>query len=171
VDLCYRLDKIPNPEAEALYVAFPFSPPITDYRSLITTYLDLPGAVMRPGLDQVPGTATDWHSLQHYFAVEGGGRTVVVVSPDIPLVQVNGINTGKWQESVPPHNGLVMSWVMNNYWFTNFPAAQGGGFTWRYSLQAFPGAFDPAAAARCAQAVRQPLVGCVVPVAGQGGAE
>jgi hypothetical protein len=124
---------------------------------------------MRPGIDQVPGTATDWHSLQHYFAVEDGGQTVVVASPDIPLVQVNGINTGKWQETVPAHNGLVMSWVMNNYWFTNFPAAQGGAFTWRYRLQVLPGSLDPAATDAIARTARQPLASCVVPVAVGGG--
>jgi len=113
---------------------------------------------MRPGLDQVPGTATDWHSIQHYFAVAATGGATVVASPDISLVQVNGINTGKWQETLPPHNGLVMSWAMNNYWFTNFPAAQGGVFAWRYSLRRFPGAFDCAAADGFARGVRQRLV-------------
>jgi len=73
-------------------------------------------------------------------------------------VQVNGINTGKWQETLPPHNGLVMSWVMNNYWFTNFPAAQGGGFAWRYRVLAASGGFDPDAAAAFAAGARQPLV-------------
>jgi len=159
VDLCYRLDKIPNNEAEALYVAFPLCSPPTAHCPLPTVFLDLPGAVMRPGLDQVPGTATDWHSLQHYFAVERGASSVVVASPDIPLVQVNGINTGKWQETLPEHNGLVMSWVMNNYWFTNFPAAQGGEFVWRYSLRVMPGGFDRDAALRFARTIRQPLVG------------
>ncbi len=158
LDLVYHMEKISNTEAEALYVAFPMGVPTPDSRHPTRVFLDTPGAVMRPGVDQVPGTATDWHSVQHYFAVEGGGRTVVVASPDIPLVQVNGINTGQWQETLSPHNGLVMSWVMNNYWFTNFPATQGGTFTWRYSLQAFPGAFDAAAADPFARAVRQPLL-------------
>lgn len=168
VDLCYRLDKLPETEAEALYVAFPLAPPLatSDSRlatsgSALTVHLDVPGAVMRPGLDQVPGTATDWHSLQHYFAVSGGGQTVVVASPDIPLVQINGINSGQWQETLPAANGLVMSWVMNNYWFTNFPAAQGGRFEWRYSLTAMPGDFDRAAAERFARDVRQPMVAAV----------
>ena len=92
-----------------------------------------------------------------------GGQTVVVASPDIPLVQVNGINTGKWQESLPAHNGLVMSWVMNNYWFTNFPAAQGGRFAWRYRLQRLPGGFQREAAEMVARGARQPLVGAVIP--------
>jgi hypothetical protein len=164
VDLWYQLDKLSNAEAEALYVAFPLASTLkSESRTLNTVFLDLPGAVMRPGLDQVPGTATDWHSLQHGFAVERGDSTVVVASPDVPLVQVNGINTGKWQEALPEHNGLVMSWVMNNYWFTNFPAAQGGAFAWRYSLQAFPGGLDGAAADRFARAVRQPLAATVTP--------
>jgi hypothetical protein len=164
VDLRYRLEKVPNIEAEALYVAFPLAG-----GSLPAVWLDVPGAVMRPGLDQVPGTATDWHGLQHYFAVSGPDRTTVVASPDIPLVQVNGINTGKWQETLPPHNGLVMSWVFNNYWFTNFPAAQGGVLEWRYSLCAMPGPFDAGKATRFAAAVRRPPAAVVIPPPSTGG--
>lgn len=152
IDLTYRLDKVPNAEAEALYVAFPLGGATSG------VCLDIPGGVLRPGIDQVPGSATDWHGVQHYFAVSTDERTTVVASPDIPMVQVNDINTGKWQEALPAHNGLVMSWVMNNYWFTNFPAAQGGGLTWRYSLTAWPGSFDPERAARFAGNIRQPLL-------------
>ena len=105
-----------------------------------------------------PNTATDWHSIQHYFAVEADDYTTVVASPDVPLVQVNDINTGKWQEKLPPHNGLVMSWVMNNYWYCNFPPTQSGVVTYRYSVQGFPGRFDKQSASRFAAAVRQPMM-------------
>ena len=105
----------------------------------------------------MPGTATDWHSIQHYFAVAGTDGTTVVASPDVPLVQVNGINTGLWQETLPTHNGLVMSWVMNNYWFTNFPVRQGGSVRYRYSLTGWPSAFEAETAGRFAQEIRQPL--------------
>jgi hypothetical protein len=157
VDLTFCVEKRPQAQAESLYVAFP----LAGERPLV--WLDVPGAVMRPGSDQVPGTATDWHSIQHYFAVADRRQTVAVASPDISLVQVNGINTGKWQETLPPHNGVVMSWVFNNYWFTNFPAAQGGTLRWRYSLTAWPGAFDAGRCTRFAQAVRQPLVAATAP--------
>ena len=50
---------------------------------------------------------------------------------------------------------------MNNYWFTNFPAAQGGGLEWRYSLIAIPGAFDHEKAARFAREIRRPLTATV----------
>jgi hypothetical protein len=153
IDLQYKVNKNSNPEAEALYVAFPLAGGENS-----ETWLDLPGASMRPGIDQVPGTATDWHSIQHYFAVSGNKQTVVIASPDIPLVQVNGINTGKWQQTLPPGNGVVMSWVMNNYWFTNFPAAQGGSFAWNYSLTSFPGFFNKRETDSFARGIRQPLV-------------
>ncbi|MFA5206229.1 MAG: hypothetical protein WC708_17675, partial [Lentisphaeria bacterium] len=54
-------------------------------------------------------------------------------------------------------NGTVMSWLMNNYWFTNFPASQNGPVTCRFSLDVRPGGFDAAAAGRFARAIRQPL--------------
>lgn len=155
VDLRFCLEKLPEPEAEALYVAFPLA------RAQV--YLDTPGAWLRPGLDQVPGTATDWHSIQHGWLAAGRTGAAAVASPDIPLVQVGGINTGRWLESMPASNGLVMSWVFNNYWFTNFPAAQGGALAWRYSLCALP-ADEPFAAARAfLDDLRAPLPGAVVP--------
>jgi len=159
VDLAYRLDKMPESEAESLYVAFPLGGGLAGNQTEV--WLDVPGALMRPGLDQVPGSATDWHSLQHGFAVSGGEVGVVVASPDIPLVQVNGINTGKWQETLPPHDGTVMSWIFNNYWFTNFPAAQGGALEWRYRLSAWGVDFALSSVLRFLSDVRQPILGQV----------
>jgi hypothetical protein len=152
VDIFNTLNKAAHPQGEAIYQAFPIA------AESPTIYLDIPGAVFRPGLEQIPGAATDWHSIQHYFAAADNNYTVVVASPDVPLVQINGINTGKWQENLPPHNGLVMSWVMNNYWFTGFPASQSGRVDYRYSLTGQPGAFGADAARRFALALRQPLL-------------
>ncbi len=156
IDLLNEVTKLPWDRAEAIYHAFPLSAisPVV--------YLHVAGAVMRPGIDQVPGTATDWHGIQDYFCVADEDWTTVVASPDVPLVQVNGINTGRWQRALPPHNGLVMSWVMNNYWFTNFPATQGGTVAFRYSVGCGPGSFDGERAARFAASIRQPLVGLLV---------
>jgi len=158
VDIVNAITKPYVNRAEAIYHAFPLGG-----KKQPTVYLDTPGAVLRPGIDQIPGTATDWHGIQHYFAVEDDNYTTVVASPEVPLVQVNGINSGKWQPTLPPHNGLVMSWVMNNYWFTTFPAAQGGTVHFRYSLRGFSGPFDAGKAARFAKIIRQPLLTVVAP--------
>ena len=146
VDIHNTLTKYPWDRAEAVYHAFPIAGPAP------VVHLDLPGAVMIPGVEQIPGSATDWHSVQRYFAVNG----VIIASPDVPLVQVNGINTGLWQPTLPPANGVVMSWAMNNYWFTNFPATQSGA-EYRYSIGTIDD-FDPAQAAAFADTVAQGLV-------------
>ncbi len=146
VDIHNTITKYPWDRAEGIYHAFPIAGPAP------VVHLDLPGAVMIPGLEQIPGSATDWNSIQRYFAVNG----VIIASPDVPLVQVNGINTGLWQPTLPPANGLVMSWAMNNYWFTNFPATQSGA-EYRYSIGTMD-EFDATQAATFADTVAQGLV-------------
>lgn len=158
MDLHYELDKAPTTEAEALYCALPLG---SGERPEV--WLNVPGGWMRPGLDQIAGSASDWHSLQHGLAVVGGGRCVAVASPDVPLVQVNGINTGRWQPQLPPHNGLVMSWVLNNYWFTNFPASQGGTLRWKYSLMAWPSGLDRRTVGKFLAEIRQPMAAALIP--------
>ncbi len=149
------MTRLPVVRAEAVYHAFPIA------SSAPEVYLDTPGAVLRPGVDQVSGTATDWHSIQQYFAVSDTDYTLTVASPDVPLVQVNGINTGKWQEELPAHNGLVMSWVTNNYWFTNFPASQWGKVTYRYSLSGYPESFNARLSSEFAACIRRPFIATV----------
>jgi len=152
VDLFNSVIKPFDNHAEAIYHAFPFA------AKAPTVHLDIPGAVLRPWLDQVPRTATDWHSIQHYFAVADKDFSIVVASPDACLVQVNDINTGKWLGETPPHNGTVMSWVLNNYWLCNFPPSQGGKINFRYSIAAWPEGFKAETAARFATTIRQPLL-------------
>jgi hypothetical protein len=142
VDITNVLEKPATVEAEALYQAFPL------VGGSGQIHLSVPGGSYRPGLDQVAGTATDWHSVQDWFAVAGSEYAVVVATPDVPLVQCTAINTGRWHQEMPPSNGLVMSWVLNNYWFTNFPVRQGGRITYRYSIALQEGPFDPDHAAR-----------------------
>src|SRR5205085_11915590 len=128
-------------------------------------YLAVAGEAMRPGLDQVPGTATDWHGIQDWFAVAADDYAVVVASPEVPLVQCTGINTGRWHETMPPSNGLVMSWALNNYWFTNFPVHQSGAVTYRYSIALQEGAFNPARADRFGAELRHRAWGRAVKLA------
>lgn len=142
VDVVNTLNKPPITRGEALYHAFPLA---TESGQI---YLAVAGGVVRPGLDQIPGTATDWHGIQDWFAVAVDDFAVVVASPDVSLVQCTGINTGRWHETMPPSNGLVMSWALNNYWFTNFPVHQSGAVTYHYSIAVQAGAFDPVRADR-----------------------
>lgn len=60
--------------------------------------------------------------------------SAVVVPVDAPLITFGDIVRGNWPRDFQPKSSTVFSWLMNNYWGTNFPAWQGGDFTFRYVL-------------------------------------
>ncbi|HNV22480.1 MAG TPA: hypothetical protein PKM22_12555, partial [Candidatus Hydrogenedentes bacterium] len=92
------------------------------------------GGEVMPGAGQVEGSSADWQTIQHYVRVaDARGQTILSI-PRVPLVQLGGLNLGAWRyvpEIPRPH---VFSWVMNNYWWTNFRASQGGEWSWTCSL-------------------------------------
>jgi hypothetical protein len=151
------MNKNPVIEPEAVYVAFP----VKTRHGKIT--FDVPGGLVQPGEDQIPGTASDWNTVQHFVAVGDSveGRWIFS-SPEIPLYQLGGLNLGKFYKDHKPASGHIFSWVMNNYWTTNFRATQEGEFTWRYFITY---SVDPEmeVAYRFGWSSRSPLVGRVFP--------
>jgi alpha-mannosidase len=84
---------------------------------------------------------------------------VTWTTPDAPLVEPGAINAeSPWMKSVTPGTKWY-SYVMNNYWHTNYKADQEGPMEFRYSL--YPhGVFNPLDAARLGRESRQPLIVC-----------
>ena len=66
--------------------------------------------------------------------VNGQDENVGLVTVDAPLVTFEDINRGLWPDSIGIRQGTVFSYVMNNYWYVDTPAQQGGTFTFRYAL-------------------------------------
>lgn len=64
---------------------------------------------------------------QDFAAVRSRSGQIVFVSPQAPLIEFGGINTGKWQEVAHVEKPYIYSHALNNYWDTNFRAAQEGG--------------------------------------------
>jgi hypothetical protein len=148
IDVLLRLDKAVNTNYESLYLAFPF------HMTNPEVWIENAGTVYRTGVDQLPGSAVDWHSLGEYVAVTDGKRTAVLVPHDCPLVQVGDINTGKWARRFDVRDGRVFSWVMNNLWYTNFPVYQEGVVELTWSLTVMPGRFNPRSAERFVHSCR-----------------
>ncbi len=73
---------------------------------------------------------------------------------DAPLMQVGGINTGRWSKRLSVRNGHLYGWVMNNMWYANFPASQEGVVELSWSVESLSGSFDAAAAGAFARAAR-----------------
>jgi hypothetical protein len=146
IDLVNDLDKEETFDPEAVYFAFPFDVGAASSEKgqspqgtvPLDIRMEIAGADMAPGSEQLPGTTLDWQTAQHW--VEFGGREARIIwSPvEAPLVQFGDINTGKWQKRLDLKNAWVFSYAMNNYWMTNFKASQEGRVEFRYSLTSIP---------------------------------
>ena len=114
-------------DPEALYVAFPFSLPGS--RIVFETI----GGTLTQG-QQLPGSSSDWNAAQNFVAVRGNKGQIVVVSNEVPLWHFSDFNMGKFELYPKQGKTWLYSWVMNNYWTTNFRAFQEGGFSWSYQI-------------------------------------
>ena len=56
------------------------------------------------------------------------GVTAAIIPVDAPLVTLGDIARGTWPQQFGQRNGTIFSYVMNNYYFTNWPAGQGPDF-------------------------------------------
>jgi len=143
-------------DPEGLYVAFPFG-----LRDGEFAY-EAQGALVVPGVDQLPGSASDWHTVQNFLRLRNDAIQVVMGSDEIPLVQFGGINLGEFRYVAKVELPHVYSWVMNNYWTTNFRAELGGEFRWHYFLTSMTDR-SHAAAARFGWGSRVPFLSRVLP--------
>ena len=87
-----------------------------------------------PSRDQMPGAGKEWFSVQHWVTAEEGGVTAALVPIDASLVCLGDIFRGAWPKEFGQRPGTIFSYVMNNYWDTNYAPGQGGNFTFRYVL-------------------------------------
>jgi alpha-mannosidase len=144
---------------ESLQFAFPFNVQAGQIR------IDIPLGVMRPDLDQLPGSCKNWLPVGRWIDVSNDHEGITWVTLDAPLVELGSVSAnllgsqrdpGVWRNQIPPTQ-KIYSWVMNNHWGTNYRAYQEGPVEFRYALRPHAG-YDPAAAARFATALSQPLI-------------
>lgn len=128
VDFTTRFVKEEVETTEALYIAFPLA--IQPH----TVRCDTSGGVFTPGVEQIPGTATDWYNVQHGVQLVSDDLTVTWLCGEAPLVEFGEMKTGRTPSPPVLDNGTLFSYALNNHWFTNFFAQQGGEFTLRYRL-------------------------------------
>jgi alpha-mannosidase len=127
VEFKYMARKLILTDPEALYIAFPFV--MADSRIVFETI----GGTLTQG-QQLPGSASDWNTSQNFVSVRGKSGQIVVVSNEAPLWHFSDFNMGKFERYPKKGKPWLYSWVMNNYWMTNFRAYQEGGFSWSYQL-------------------------------------
>ena len=160
-----RLDKSVVRDKEAVHIGFPLNVP----RGTVRMEQGL--AIVRPDLDQADGANRNLYPVQRWLDASNSEYGVTIVTPDLPLWQLNGLTAeafkqpdGReaWLWHSLPGTELV-AYAMNNYWHTNFKADQPGPVTFRVTLVPH-GPFSAAAATRLGVMASEPPV--VIPSSG-----
>ena len=158
VDLVDTMDKKNVYEPEGIHLAFPFCVPGGVLR------MDVPWAVVRPEVDQLAGACKNYFTVQRWVDVSNGRLGVTCATIDAPMIEIGRITCDArevgWLKTSEPSTTWY-SYVMNNYWETNYKASQEGVTAFRYALRPH-GAYDQKDVQRFGIERSQPLI--VVPV-------
>ena len=133
MDARVRMKKKSCADAEEIQVALPF---VTEGDN--ETWIDKTGCVIRPGIDQLPGTCQAFWCLQNGVLRKGKDFDLLIACPDTPLVSFGEHKKGPVTlcdgQSVDLNRAEIFSRVMNNYWETNFALDLGGWHEFRYVI-------------------------------------
>ncbi len=155
VEIINTLDKKKIYTPESVCFTFPFRLPGS------RTLMDIAWGAYRPGKDQLPGACKNYFTVQRWVDVSGKEKGITWFTPDAALVELGRITTDAnqtgWRKTVQQPEDHLISWVMNNYWGTNYKATQEGRTVFRYYLVPH-GAFDRAAAKKQGMEIAQPLL-------------
>ena len=150
-DIITRIDKLAVRKKEGVHIAFPFSVPEGQLR------YDVANGVVRPEDNQLAGACKNFFSVQSWVDISNRDYGVTWATANAPLVEIGEITAEQpWMKSIKTSSSIY-SYVMNNYWHTNYKADQEGSVTFSYSIRPHA-AFDAMEAAKFGVERRQPLI-------------
>jgi alpha-mannosidase len=162
IDLVNTINKEKVRANESVHFGFPFAVPDA------ITRVDLGYGVIRPEADQLPGSCKDYFSAQRWADVSNQQYGVTLTVLEAPLVEVGTLHC----ELPSPHkvdwkktqcsSSWLASYVMNNYWYTNYKADQEGISSYHYSIEPH-GLFNQNSSAHLGIERSQPLIVREVP--------
>lgn len=156
IEFIYHVRKDAVTAKEAVYFAFPVAAQQPRFAYALQQ------GWANPARDIFKGGSLEWFTIQDWMAVSDDSAIVAIVPLDAPLASFGDINRGEWPGEFRPKSATLFSYAMNNYWHTNYRAAQGGEFTFRYVLTS-AAKLDAAALTRLAlESMRPPEVDHVV---------
>ncbi len=113
------------------YLTFP-----TDLDEAWTSRFDTAGLPVILEQDQIGSVSKDWLTLDTYYQVSDKERTFLLLSPDAPLLQPEGFGFGRESHELRKQaKPLVLAWLANNYWDTNFNASFGGRLRFHFRIR------------------------------------
>lgn len=151
-----RFDKERSLEPEAVLLRFPAA------LSAGSASRTIGGAwaPFRAGEDQAAGANRNYYTVERWADLHDHAGGLTLVSVDAPLIQLGSIGSDPivtgWRETLDPAP-VLLSYLMNNYWETNYRAEQEGPHAIRYVLRPH-GGFDVSEAERIGLEEAHPLL-------------
>lgn len=89
---------------------------------------------------QVPGSCHDYVSIGQWAAISGSPQSMLLLSPDVPMLQPGGFNYLQLRKQPPAvlDAPMLVSWPVNNHKEVNFPVRQTGVLVLRYTVRIGP---------------------------------
>jgi hypothetical protein len=128
IEFINRVNKTKVYTKEAVYFAFPFAMDHPEFR------YEIQNGFVNPARDIMKGGNLEWFSVQHWVAADQDNVSAALVPVDGHLVTLGDIVRGAWPREFGSRKGTIFSYLMSNYWETNWPAGQGGDCTFRYAV-------------------------------------
>ncbi|MCW1300733.1 MAG: glycosyl hydrolase [Candidatus Nanoarchaeia archaeon] len=142
VDISLRINKESVWEPENLYVALPFR-----ISPVQTLWIEKTGCILRPGIDQIPGTNMDFYCIQDGLSYISKQKGLIVATPDVPLIHLGTLEKHEIElcngNDIQHNDDQLYSWLMNNFWETNFKATTGGFYEFNYHISCSKEFSDP----------------------------
>ncbi|HTO95120.1 MAG TPA: glycoside hydrolase family 38 C-terminal domain-containing protein, partial [Bacteroidota bacterium] len=157
LEVINTIDKKKVRTNEAVHIGFPFAVPRGTMR------VDLGLGVIRPEADQLPGSCKDYYSAERWADVSNQDYGVTLTVSEAPLVEMGVLHSElpaprnvDWK-TFQPYSSHLASYVMNNYWYTNYKADQEGVSVYHYSVLPH-GLYNQADVVRSGVERSQPLI-------------
>ena len=128
--------KIPDPNPESTWMAFPFAIQKPDYHVMRL------GGIVDPVRDFTDKTNMYYYFIHSSIALTDKQGGVALDTPDAPGISIDSTGLFKFSKQFIPKTGLIFSNLYNNQWGTNFTEWIEGSFNVTYRVRSFEG-FDP----------------------------
>ncbi|GGP12931.1 glycosyl hydrolase [Oceanobacillus neutriphilus] len=120
-------------EPENLYASLPFT---TGQEEQL--HVEKTGSIVRPGIDQLPYTNQEFYLLQDGLAYVGQQKGIAIALQDVPLISMGNLEHHLIELSGSENNEKnqepVYTWIMNNFWETNFNVDLAGFYEFSYHI-------------------------------------
>lgn len=131
IEFKYTLDKQKIYTPEAIRIAFPFNLP----NGKIT--IENAFGHYQPEAEQIKGSNKNFFTMNNFVDISNSEMGISLLSPDAPLIEIgkptNDAKAIGWLDRCAEGNSIY-SYLMNNYWHTNYRATLEGKSSYRFFI-------------------------------------